>query len=418
MAYNGITVGSGSSSEDFSSKPCDICQRGKIQEALRESEDRFRTAFENAAIGMAIVSLEGRFLKVNQSLSDIVGYTEEELLATDFQSITHYEDLSVDLEYIQKLLNSEIRFYHLEKRYLHKDGHVVWILLSVSLVRDYEGNPLYFIAQIQDITKRKLAEEELKKKNEELRAQKIKAIEAIRLKSQFLANMSHELRTPLNSILGFTTRVIKKGGELLPKVQLENLIIVREEGQHLLDLINNLLDYSKMEAGKMQVHPERFNLIKVVDEVNSIVHTLMDGKPLTYERKYYTNEDIYIMSDRIKVKQILINLLSNAIKYSDKGTVSLFIDKVGDKYCIKVQDEGIGIALEDLNSIFDEFRQLDGSYTRKAGGTGLGLSITKRFVEMLGGSIEVISASGIGSCFTVYLPIEYKNINNEDCSNI
>lgn len=253
----------------------------------------------------------------------------------------------------------------------------------------------------------------LNKRNEDLKLQKAEAEEANKMKSQFLANMSHELRTPLNSIIGFTTRVIKKAGDNLPEVQRENLIIVNEEAHRLLDLINNILDYSKMEAGKMEIYPEPFDLAKVVDEVYNVTKTLIDGQPIRFVQELYS-DTIPVVSDRSKIKHILINLVSNAIKFSEKGTVRLSVKKENGFYIISVSDEGIGIAPENLGSIFDEFRQVDGSYTRKVGGTGLGLSITKKYIDMLGGRIEVESTFGIGSCFTVYLPDEKTlDYNNE-----
>ena len=249
-------------------------------------------------------------------------------------------------------------------------------------------------------------ENELNNKNHELKLQMVEVNEANKLKSQFLANMSHELRTPLNSIIGFTNRVIKKSGDCLPLMQQENLNIVLGEAHHLLELINSLLDYSKIEAGKMELHIERFDLSKVMEEVYTMTKTLSEGKKIKYKQEFYTLDNIPIVSDRIKVKQVLINLLSNAFKYSERGTITFSVHKEDNFYCIKVQDEGVGISTEDINYIFDEFRQVDGSYTRKVGGTGLGLSITKKFVEMLGGKIKVNSEYGIGSCFTVYLPID------------
>lgn len=249
-------------------------------------------------------------------------------------------------------------------------------------------------------------ENELNNKNQELKIQMVEVNEANKLKSQFLANMSHELRTPLNSIIGFTNRVIKKSGDQLPLMQQENLSIVLGEAHHLLELINSLLDYSKIESGKMELHIERFDLLKVMEEVYTMTRTLSDGKNIQYKQDFYALDNIPIVSDRIKVKQVFINLLSNAFKYSEEGTITFSVDKVDNFYCIKVKDEGVGITAENINYIFDEFRQVDGSYTRKVGGTGLGLSITKKFVEMLGGEISVKSEYGIGSCFTVLLPID------------
>lgn len=277
---------------------------------------------------------------------------------------------------------------------------------SIQLKTDQELNVL--IERFNEMQKAILLREaKLEQKNEQLKAQMADVNEANKLKSQFLANMSHELRTPLNSIIGFTTRVLKKSGDSLPATQKENLEIVKEEALHLLELINGLLDYSKIEAGKMEVHAEAFDLLKVIHEVYLMTNTLAEGKNINYIEEFPCDDPVTIFSDRIKIKQIMINLLSNAFKYSDKGTVTLSLNGDSQSYCIRVQDQGIGIAPENLDNIFDEFRQVDGSYTRKVGGTGLGLSITKKLVEMLGGKIKVTSILGQGSCFTVTLPVDH-----------
>jgi signal transduction histidine kinase/ActR/RegA family two-component response regulator len=251
----------------------------------------------------------------------------------------------------------------------------------------------------------KAREETLKETNAELKAQRAEALEATKMKSQFLANMSHELRTPLNSIIGFTGRVIHKCRTILPPPQLENLEIVKSEAQNLLALINDLLDFSKIEAGKMEVYDEDFDLLEVVNEVGHIIQPLQESKSLGFILDIDPQDNLPITSDKTKVKEILINLLSNAFKYSEKGTVTLSIHQESGNYRISVIDQGIGIASENLQNIFDEFRQVDGTYTRKVGGTGLGLAITKKFVEMLNGKIIVDSILGEGSIFTVYLPI-------------
>lgn len=265
-------------------------------------------------------------------------------------------------------------------------------------------------------------EEELQIKNDILKSQMAEVNEANKLKSQFLANMSHELRTPLNSIIGFTNRVIKKSGDILPNTQKENLIIVREEAKHLLELINDLLDYSKIEAGKMDVNIERFNLLDVIEEVHQLTQPLAESQKIGYQQISFTDGPIELNSDRMKVKQILINLVSNAFKYSDKGTVTVSVGKKDSRYYIRVRDEGVGIAKSDVKVIFDEFRQVDGTYKRKVGGTGLGLSITKKFVEMLGGEIKLCTTLGIGSIFTIILPedieqVQEKTINEKEQIN-
>lgn len=251
-------------------------------------------------------------------------------------------------------------------------------------------------------------EKVLQERNFELKTERSQALEATKMKSQFLANMSHELRTPLNSIIGFTGRVIKKSRDLLPPVQLENLEIVAGEAQHLLELINDLLDFSKIEAGRMEANIEPFNLVEVIREVERIVEPFQKEKAVGYVKRLSNAEVMFISSDRMKVKQILINLLSNAFKYSEKGIVTLTAEIEAARVRIAVADQGVGIPPESLSIIFDEFRQIDGSYTRKVGGTGLGLSITKNFVALLQGEIEVQSIPGKGSTFTIILPLQYE----------
>ncbi len=381
----------------------------------------FRIMANNHSDMISAHNPDGTYLYASPSSSQLLGYSPDDLIGLNPLDAVHPDDLD-SINIFTSNLNisdSNTYFYRLKRR----QGEYIWVEMSAKTIRNKDNRVIEIVCVTRDISKRKFEEEKLQKINEELKEQKINAelqraaaIEATQLKSQFLANMSHELRTPLNSIIGFTTRVIKKCGDSLPPIQKDNLIIVKEEAHHLLDLINSLLDYSKIEAGKMEIHTEAFNLFKVIEEVYAMTKTLSEGKKVRYKQELFTTDLIPMTSDRIKVKQILINLLSNALKYSDKGTVLLSVNKEEDFYCISVEDEGIGISAENTENIFDEFRQVDGSYTRKVGGTGLGLSITKKFVEMLGGKIQVTSTLGVGSCFTVYLPIEF--IDKKDKNEI
>jgi signal transduction histidine kinase len=183
-------------------------------------------------------------------------------------------------------------------------------------------------------------------------------------------------------------------------------MIVKQESFHLLELINGLLDLSKIESGKMDIIKSNFDLKNLITQVGPIVSVLAEGKNLIYKEIFKFEGDAPIYSDKTKVRQIIINLLSNAVKYSNSGTILIELNRDESFYFIEVKDEGIGIPEENLEEIFDKFRQLDGSYIRKSGGTGLGLSIVKHYSEMLGGSVEVESSLGAGSCFRVYIPKE------------
>ncbi len=242
--------------------------------------------------------------------------------------------------------------------------------------------------------------EDLKQKNQELE-------ESTRLKSEFLANMSHELRTPMNSIIGFTGRVLKKSADKLDARQLKNLHTVERNAHHLLGLINDLLDISKVEAGRMELYPEHTDLEELLHEVRDLTNSLWQDKGIDFYIELSPEaSSLYI--DRVRLKQVLINLVSNAVKFTEQGSVRIHVQTAEDMIVLSVADTGIGIQKEDLDYIFEAFRQADGSNTRAYGGTGLGLNISKNFIELMGGHIEVSSVYGQGSCFSIYLPKSQK----------
>jgi signal transduction histidine kinase/CheY-like chemotaxis protein len=249
---------------------------------------------------------------------------------------------------------------------------------------------------------------ELEAANMELQAANAKIREADRLKSEFLANMSHELRTPMNAIIGFTRLVRRKSADLLPLKQIENLEKVETSANQLLRLINDILDLSKIEAGKMGVSVMPFHLAPLVDTCFATV------EPMVKEGKVRLLKEVpddlpEVLSDQDKLKQIIINLLSNALKFTEQGEVKLTAELENASLRITVSDTGIGIPSDALGYIFDEFRQADGSSTRKYGGTGLGLSITKKLAHLLGGTVGVQSTVGKGSTFTVTVPLSKKD---------
>lgn len=245
---------------------------------------------------------------------------------------------------------------------------------------------------------------ELQVQKNELELKRSQVEEADRLKSEFLSNMSHELRTPLNSILSLSQLLIVRGVGKDPDTANEYLRVIDRNGRQLLSLINDILDLTKIESGRMDLFPTTFSLDHLVSNLFEIMQPLASEKQLTL--KSYIAEDIALYSDEDKIHQILINFLSNAIKFTDNGTISLDATRSGEHINFAVIDEGIGISEENLDSIFDEFRQVDGSFTRAHDGTGLGLAISKKLALLLGGKISVTSQKNVGSTFTLTIPMQ------------
>lgn len=357
---------------------------------LMESEALFRDAFAQSPLGLALVSPTGRWLRVNEALCQIVGYTEKELLETTFQTITHPEDLETDLGLLAQTLRGEIGTYQIDKRYIHRRGHLVWIRLDVSLHRDATtGQPRHFISQVQDITEQRRAEAQLHQAKEE-------AESASAAKNEFLSRMSHELRTPLNAILGF--------GQLLELQDLgtshnQGVSYILTAGRHLLSLINEVLDLSSIESGK-------FAFTKEPTPVSGLLTTTLEmmrplaleaGVNLVLER---CPEPGIILTDPRRLKQVLLNLISNAIKYNHPGGEVVVRCRESENHLkIAVSDTGSGIAAVDIERIFAPFARLPGSL--EVPGTGLGLSLSKALTEAMGGTLEVQSEPGAGSTFTV-----------------
>jgi len=387
----------------------DVTSQREAQEALRAAEERFRGAFEQAPIGMGLAALDGGWLRVNRKLCEITGYTQVELLALSFQAITHPEDLHAELTALDRMLAGEIETYEMEKRNLDKTGNVVWINLSVSLVRDEAGEPVHFVRQVEDITERK-------RLTLELAAARDQALEASRLKSEFLANMSHEIRTPLNGMLGMTALLMDTE---LGVEQHRFADAARVSGEVLLVLLNDILDFSKIEAGHLELETVDFDLRAMLEDVASLLSLPAHNKGLELACGLPDAMPRSLRGDPVRLRQIVTNLVANAVKFTATGEVLLDAsiedqDEETATFCFRVIDTGIGIAAADQAGLFKSFAQVDASTTRRFGGTGLGLAISRQLVEMMGGEIGVHSQPGQGSTFWFTVPLRKSQLVSAD----
>ncbi|MEZ6086522.1 MAG: PAS domain S-box protein [Pirellulaceae bacterium] len=488
---------------------------------LKSSEEEYRSTFENAAIGIAHVGMNGEWLRVNEKLCEIVGYTRDDLLARTFQDITHTEDVDTDIVQFTQMKRGEIPGYSMEKRYVHRDGHAVWINLTTSLRRDADGKPDCCISLIEDISDRKATEKKLSasraiiseviqssddpfisfdldgeiqvanrsahqltnlsgdlvgRSYEELflneaespllstldrvrRSQRSEtteyysrhlgrwydarvfpidggaalsmtdvtvrketenyleharaaAEEASAAKSKFLTNMSHEIRSPMSAIIGFSDIALRdlRDNRTINPEYLETVI---RNGRFLLGIINDILDLSKVEAGKLAVRKSRFSLVPMLADIHELMRHRSDssGIPLSFEFASPVIERIH--SDRSRVEQILVNLIGNAIKFTPKGSVRVVVDmnsSDGEHLRFRVIDTGIGISDRNLSRLFQTFSQVHDNKIVGIEGTGLGLVISKRLAKLLGGDITVESCEGKGSCFTLLLPVQSSGV--------
>ncbi len=379
----------------------DITERKRSIIALEKSEQKWRSMVNN--IHEYIYSIEYADGKVDAvyhspKCLDITGYSQAEYLSDPFlwSNMIHRDDRRRVTEFIDKH-KREGSTGTIEHRIYHKDGSVRWLSNTCTIQHDGAGDVKSQTGFILDITERKIFEEKLSRSI-------IIADSANRSKSEFLANMSHELRTPLNGILGFCQIMqMEKNGPLSDK-QVKLLSNILDCGKHLLEMVNDILDLAKIEAGKIEINKKPFRIEQLLTRSISSIKALAMEKNIKI--KYgVTSELGWINADEVRIKQVMYNLLSNAIKFTGpEKSIGIETTVLGDEMVISVWDEGIGIPEEYLEKIFDPFEQVMSEGVEKQSGTGLGLSITKKLVEMHDGSIMGESTPGRGSCFTVTLP--------------
>ncbi|MFP7675594.1 PAS domain S-box protein [Marivita sp. S0852] len=362
----------------------DITDRKMVEDALRKSIEQFKSAFENAPIGKAIMGLDGSFLRVNPAMCELLGYSEEQLLATDFQTLTHPEDLNEDLFKLDLLKAGDIPSYQMEKRYIRANGAVMWALLTVGIVRNADGQPDQFIAQIVDFTEQRRFNE---------------------LKSNFIATVSHELRTPLTSLLGSLDLLSWMDNEPFSDEARRLLVIGQENGKRLHALINDVLDFEKFSAGEMRFNPSRQEISGLIEE--AVLANMTSAE--TFGVRFNINcsdRSLHGYVDSKRFQQVMTNLLTNAAKFADEGSVvDVGVNAQPKDIRISVSNDGSGIPEEFRDRVFTPFSQAVPSATRSRGGTGLGLSITKQIVEQAGGTIGFESSEGGRTTFWFTVPV-------------
>ena len=506
----------------------DITELKEVEKSLLESEDKFKNAFQFSPVGMAICTLDDKYLMVNSKLCEILGYSSDELTKMTSKDVSYFDDFNLHVNKIHDVINGVIKTFTLEKRYIHKTGHLLWVKVSLSLVRDYQGEPLYLIKQIDDITDKKSINEELineknrlsfiiqgtnvgtwewdlkaqnkiyndrwaeiigytlndinmmsineidnlihpedlKKSNFELKKHfsgqkdyyeceyrikhknghwvwvldkgkvfewdknhnpikmygthqdisesknseyelylsKKKAENSDRLKTAFLQNISHEIRTPLNGIIGFAD--LLQFDDITPEEVTEYSSIIKKSSNRLLGIVNNILDISRIETGQVELKRNIFSINKLLTDTERFFKSQAQTKGIELIIQYLEN-DITISNDEVKINQILVNLINNAIKFTNKGKVEI-IAQILDNYTlqISVKDTGIGIPKDKFEEVFQRFTQMEKDTDKTYQGAGLGLAICKGLAEVLGGNISLESTIGLGSTFSLKIPIE------------
>lgn len=401
---------------------------------LLEAKEYLQNVIEDSPDMLITTDIEGNIVEFNKGAEEMLGFRREEIIGKPAELL--YPD-KAERQGLLKVVNEQGRITNHETTLVTKDERKLDVNLTLSQLRDGLGNVIGTVGISRDITEIKKKREELlslnkrlqettlaleaarvdlerkvedrtkelRDTNEKLIESNIRIKEADRLKSEFMANMSHELRTPLNAIIGFSELLMDGIDGEINDLQRTDLTHIHGSGVHLLDIINDILDLSKIEAGKMDLVKEQVDLTGIIGGVVSVTRTLLKGKNIKMSVRV-DDEIPTIVADSKRLKQIILNLLSNAAKFTEEGEIVVKAERAGtESVLISVKDTGMGIKEEDIPKVFEKFRQIDMSSTRNKGGTGLGMAITTRLVEMHGGSIWLESKFGVGTTFFVKLPV-------------
>jgi PAS domain S-box-containing protein len=373
------------------------------QQQQEQTQARLVAIVDSSDDAIMSKTLDGVITSWNRGAERIFGHTPQEAVGQSMLMLTSAQQHEEELQVLDRIRAGE-SITHFQTTRRRKDGQEISVSMTVSPLRDASGQIIGISQIARDISQQKRLEE-LRLRGVELEAENRRVHEANRTKSEFLANMSHELRTPLNAIIGFADLLYDEQVPAGSPTHKEFLGHIRTSGQHLLQLINDILDLSKVEAGKLEFFPEPFSLERAVTEVSSILRSIAMGKGIQVGVDLDPALGILVL-DPARLKQVLYNYLSNALKFTSPGGQVTIRGRAegADRFRLEVEDTGIGIAAEDAKRLFVDFEQLDGGKSKSHSGTGLGLALTKRLVEGQGGSVGVRSVPGQGSVFHAVLP--------------
>lgn len=378
----------------------DLTEQRALQQSLIEKEQKYRSLMDNmpGAAFRCKYDENWSMLFISPTITELTGYTPEEFTESciEFNDLILKTDQPTVNEAVAQAMTSSLK-YSVEYRIRHRNGKVAWVLDKGSITLDKENNPQWIDGVLVDITEQKEYEDKLEQA-------KLQAEEAAHAKQSFMANMSHEIRTPMNSIIGFSDLLMDTP---LNQEQQKHLVTVNNAARSLLRLLNEVLDTAKLERGKLTIEPVHFSLKQVLDSIISTFWLEAKKKDLRLKLNIKDSVASTYYGDPDRLRQILTNLIGNAIKFTEQGSVELTVSTTQtEQLFFEVQDTGIGIAKDRVKAIFQPFVQADGTTTRRFGGTGLGTTISKQLVELMGGTINLVSEENKGTCFYFSLPLK------------
>ncbi|MBI2688471.1 MAG: PAS domain S-box protein [Acidobacteria bacterium] len=374
----------------------DISHLKSIEQAYRESEERFRRIFEQSPLGIAITGPTGSIVQTNAAYRTMLGYSAEELTGRNVLDITHADDRDPCARGINELFTLDQPLVRIEKRYVRKDGSIVWAAITATILPPRDGFPKLGLALVEDIS-------DQRRVGEELAAAKAKAESAMGAKMRFLAQISHEIRSPMAGVLGMLELL---DGTLLDAEQREQVSSARQAATSLLGMLEEILDLTRLDQQRLALRYGPYSPSQLVHEVAALYRAKAATKNLTFTVDASRGVPAQHIADPARVRQILINLIDNAVKFTSKGSVAVTVSPAVNVIQFVVDDTGAGIPMESIDSVFETFSAISAHTSASVGGTGLGLAISQRLARLMGGDLTVTSSVGRGSRFVLSLPAD------------